>query len=242
MTTTTKHSNGRARSAASKMPKGIKNLGEVETVTCWVAPAELHGSAFNPEARTITSNLRGLKLSMQKFGFLPFFPIVADFNGVIMDGHRRQAAAMALGMDRVTASIVDIDGDKLWAEINSTQMPITGGQVMEALTKGLQTIPPKWGSQIERLRLIVGQEGVDDLGRRGVSPSVAKQAMQIGRYLDLETDIPFLAITVYWLVNHKHMSVIVRRAISEQVDPAVIQRCIRADRPMRADYRPSTVE
>lgn len=215
----------------------LKKIRNANAVTMIVKRDSLKPAAFNPQIRVQMQYLKDLRESMATDGFWEFCPILVDKNGVIIDGHRRWTAAGLLHIEEVPVTMVDADADELWAKYNGTRMDVSGKQAMQAIANGLRTAPTKYAGQIARLEDVVGIEGVKELGNRGVSPFVINQAVHIARYCGLADDKPFIGITVYWMVNNKRMSTISSRAINDQVDPTTIERAIRANRPLTADYR-----
>ncbi len=214
----------------------LKSLGKVEVVMCMVATDSLSGASFNPDIRTQLRELRDLRESMEKEGFWPFSPIIVDLNGTIIDGHRRWTCAKQLNISLVPVIIVDKDPDELWAKINGTRLDLTGMQAMNAMAHGLKTVPAKYVNQIDDLKRAVGEEGIIELGLKKISPSIINQAKRIARYCDQKHNDIFIGIVVNWLANHRQMNVLSTRAMREGIDPSILERLIRGDRPIQANY------
>lgn len=216
--------------------KKMQKTGVVDTVTIMVKRDTLRPSPWNPEIRTQLEYLKDLRESMATDGFWDFCPLLVDKSGVIIDGNRRWVVAKLLGIDDVPVTIVDDDADRIWAMYNGTRMNLTGPQALQAFASGLKTRPPKFAALIARLEAVIGEEGAKQLGQRGVSPGVINVARRVGRYCLLEDDKEFMRLTVFWLVNHSHMTTLVIRAIREGVDANILERAIRGNRPLTPNY------
>ena len=217
--------------------KGIKKLRGVDTITCYVATDSLKPAPWNPAIRVQLAYLHNLRDSMEADGFWEFMPILVDRNSTIIDGHRRWTAAKLLNLTEVPVTIVDADADEKWADINGTVMPITGAQALQAIASGMSSRPAKYEPMISKLEAAIGTDGLKMLGQRGKSPYVIHSALRIARYLGLEDNTAFVGQVVWWLSDHARMNMITSRAMNEDVPAEVIERAIRANRPLTANYR-----
>jgi len=213
----------------------LKNVKDVDTVTCWVKRNTLKPSEFNPPGRIQLKELTDLQASMKAEGFWEFAPILVDRNGIIIDGHRRWTVAGLLRMEDVPVTMVDADADELWSKYNGTRMTLTGRQVMQAVGAGLKTRPAKFAPLIARLEDILGHEGMMAIADK-ISPFLVNQAVRVARYCLLDDDKVFLGLTIHWLTNHPRMSTMSTRAIRDNVPPNILERKIRQDKPLTPDW------
>lgn len=216
--------------------KKLAKTGSVDSVTMMVKREDLKAAPWNPQIRVQIQYLRDLRASMEADGFWDFMPILADKNGVIIDGHRRWTVAKLLNIEDVPVTIVDDDADKIWSGINGTHMSLTGAQTLQAVSSGLKTRPPKFARLIAQLEDAIGEAGAKELGQRGISPGVMNVARRIARYCLLEDDREFMRLTVYWIVNNSRMSVVTARAINDGVDPNVIEKAVRGNKTLTTNY------
>ena len=230
------HENG--KDEAKRLHRAtLKKLKGVSTVTMYVKTNTLRPAPFNPAIRTQLAYLKDLRQSMSEEGYWEWMPILVDRNGVIIDGHRRYTVAMLLHIDQLPVTIIDAEADEMWAKINGTSMTMSGKQVLQAVSNGLEKWPPKYADQIARLLDILGPEGLKELGDKGVSPHIVNTALRIARYCDLGDDKPFLALCVMWLATHRMMNLVTVRAMKTEIDPTVVERKIRTDKPLESEYR-----
>lgn len=215
----------------------IKKLRGVDTVTCYVSIDSLKPAPWNPAIRVQLAYLHDLRDSIETDGFWEFMPILVDRNSTIIDGHRRWTAAKLLNLKEVPVTLVDADADEKWADINGTGMPISGPQVLQAISSGMKSRPAKFEPMISKLEAAIGAEGLQKLGQRGKSPYVINAALRIARYVGQEDNSIFVGQTVWWLTDHARMNSITTRAMNEDVPPEVIERAIRANRPLLPNYR-----
>jgi len=105
---------------------------EVEQVTL----ADMRPAPWNP--RTITGFQQdALVRSMQEFGVVE--PVVLNADGMILGGHQRYDAAVALGWESLPAVRVDLD-DKKARLLNLALNRISGDWDMPRLAEVLQAI------------------------------------------------------------------------------------------------------
>lgn len=216
--------------------KILRKLRGVDITLCYVKRESLSASPWNPSIRTQLRNLTELRESMEQDGFWEFCPILVDRHGVIVDGHCRWTVARELRIDEVPVFIVDLEADELWARYNGTRQEVTGAQALQAVTQGLDTFPPKFAKQLNRLRDVLTQEEFMELGKLGRSPHIINIAIRIQRYLGLEDDQPFLGITTMWLARNPRMSTMVTKAIRDGVDTSILERAIRINRTLETNY------
>lgn len=209
---------------------------KLDQVPCYVKRDSLKPAPWNPPIRVQLSYLRALRESMSNDGFWSFAPILVDRNGTIIDGHRRWTVAGLLHIEEVPVVIVDEDAQVIWAQFNDTHMALSGAQVMQAVANGLNARPARHAAMLARLEEVVGKEGIQYLSEANKSPYIINQAIRIATYCGLEDDNPFIGLVVYWLVEHRKMNQIVSQAIKENIDPSLVERRIRSNRPLTLEY------
>ena len=207
-------------------------------VILWVGVETLNAVPWNPEKRITRSSLMPLIRRITDEGFEAFRPILVSRDGFIGDGHRRWAAAKLLGYARVPVIFTDKTPQELWAG-NGGMKPLVSRDWLRAAVMGGVNAPVRTQEWITQLHIILGDEGMQYLVDRGVSPDTYRTVWKIGMHCK-NTDTRFLRKTVYWLVKHK-MIAKVKRALyvaddETPIDPRVLSKAIEDDRPIQSTW------
>lgn len=207
-------------------------------IILWVGVDTLTAVPWNSERRITRRSLTSLMRRISEEGFEAFRPILVSRDGFIGDGHRRWMAAKYLGYTRVPVVFTDKTKEDLWAG-NGGMKALTSRDWMAAAVMGGVKAPDRTQGWINELHSIVGNEGMDYLVERGVSPDTYRTVWKIGRHCK-NTDTKFLRKTVYWLVKHKMIGK-VKRAIyvaddEQPIDPRILAKAIEDDRPLQSTW------
>ena len=181
---------------------------------------------FNPPERTEAVKIRDLQKSIKEHGVLVDLLVTADMS--LVDGHRRYAAAKALGITTVPVKVVEGEYKELWAEVNATQRRPNGRGWMHV---ALQGAPIKDGVTKRHYDLLVdliGQEGVRWLIQRRVSPGIWDACRRVALYAGRTEDREFMRKTVFWLVDHK-AQLLINSAIDTGIAPGFLVQAIEND-------------
>lgn len=150
-----------------------------------VSVTELKCASFNPENRTTTSAISDLVRSIARKGILqPLLVARSDDGLTIVDGHRRTAAAVALGIDQVP--IMEVDGAvaELWVEANHATKAVNGKAWMVAAINGLppELLPTRYRKAYESVSRWFADE-VDLLQEQAWSPSLVELTIRLVAYI-----------------------------------------------------------
>lgn len=190
---------------------------------------------WNPARRTTPKALQPIIISMREHGFWPYQHLILGRDDVLADGHRRLAAAKAVGLPRVPVMRVDKAADVIWAEINGKRQEITASQSLEAIAHGLSVIPDRHKSEVEKFIQVMGRgpDGINAPLMAGVAPSIMDWARKTARYIGIDPDREPSQVKriIFWLRRHQ-MQKRVRAAMEDEIDPQTVIEFINADLPL----------
>jgi hypothetical protein len=214
----------------------IKSTKKVDSVFCYVKRVSVIFASWNPPARTDMRNIRGLVESMKADGFWPYCPVLIGADSVLIDGHRRLTAAGLAGVDDIPAIVVDAPAQEVWADINQNRASLTGAQFLQAVSLGLDYIPPRMERLYTILIELIGEVGLRRLAEKNIGPAIYRNVKRISVYCGQENDQGFMRDLLWWLVNYKGMQKIVEQAMKNDVRPEVILEAVTSNRPLAVLY------
>lgn len=194
---------------------------------------KLAPSAFNPPNRVSTKNIADLVESMKAEGFRWYDPIKVTENMVIGDGHRRLAAALSLGIDKVPILIVrGKNASEIWEESENGKRSISGADVIQAASRGLSKIPRRHKSVMSQIVKLGGQELIEYMAKHNKSTGLFTQARAIACYCNMGDSDEFTLHTIHWLIDN-NMTRMARFAMDLDIDRTRIILAIRDNRPLK---------
>jgi hypothetical protein len=201
-----------------------------------VALTELQPAAFNPPQRTADEAITSLLESIRQHGIK--VPLAITENGIIIDGHRRYACAVKLGLSTVPVvrhqASTPEEITALWWELCRSTRKLPPAEVLWFHTHGGK-VDGVIGDHIARLEAIIGVEGLERMAEKRVSPGIYTEAAKVANYCGRKQDNDFKARLIWWLVEHKQRLAV--RHVMELDGPAEsIIDAINEDRPIKLTY------
>lgn len=199
-------------------------------------PAELVPAGFNPSDRVTAKNLATLMKGITALGGV-VQPVIVSSDKRIGDGHRRVAAAIALGLSEIPVIVLPLGLQETWAWLNDSQKPIMGRDWVQVHYMGfsLENIPKRIQSQILRIKALIGDDGFAVLAEKNMTTAVLREATQTARYIDdVERKRPpdsLIAQCLMWLIVHNQQYA-ARRAREDEMSPAVLRYAIVNNQPV----------
>lgn len=146
---------------------------------------DLNSIGYNPEVRTKKSNLKEMEASLKEFGQIA--PLVISRDNVIIDGHRRVAAALNSGITSLWAVITDIDKATGFSEANRTSRKMNGRELFEAWRSGGK-LPKSVQKAYDELSTYLSQEDFDLIAdhRKDPMSTARNEVRPLLEYLELE--------------------------------------------------------
>lgn len=189
----------------------------------------LRGAPYNPGSRLEARKLRKLADSMDLIGLI--YPVVVTPDFMIVEGHRRTAAAKLLGWADIMCILTEEAPEQIYSSINRCAHNMTGNESLVAWLVEPRSIDPSWGRKYEKMMQVLGQDMVESLASEGYSYAIFDTAKRVGRYLgDMRPD--FLSETVVWLTSEGRAGV-VNRALPLKPPPEHLRMLIREDKPLK---------
>lgn len=192
-------------------------------------------AAFNPPDRTTARSIADLRASIKRVGII--YPLVITKDYDLVDGHRRLACAVALGMKTVPVIIRPDNQLELFYEVNQPQKKLTkADELWVYLSGGL--VRGEALANIQTLERMIGRDGLETLAEERTSPrGIVQIVKMLLRYTgkaepDFATgENKFANRAVMWLVYNRQ-TFAVRRAIAGHMSPNVIVSCIENGEPL----------
>lgn len=189
----------------------------------------LKDAKHNPKGRIEPKFLRGLMDSMDLIGQL--HPITISPNWVIIDGHRRRAAARLLGWKDVEVNIVEEDPLEVYRSVNNgSSKRINGNDALNIWLISAGAVPETTGTKIGEMAKFLGREYVIKVADAGYSVKFYHFARQLARYCEMD-DPGNVKTIIDWLINTAVIGQ-VQKAIETQSPSKVFLDAIRKNKPI----------
>lgn len=148
-------------------------------------PGELTTAPFNPKSRTERDKLKKLIDGIKEVGGI-IQPIIVSSDFQVIDGHRRLAAAKALGMTEVPVIVSPLSLQAGWRVLNTTSLGVVSKDWVQAhyLGYSLGNIPRKQRREIETIYRLIGEDGFANIAEAGMSSNVASEARYVAKYIE----------------------------------------------------------
>lgn len=175
--------------------------------------ARLRGNGFNPVMRVNkgTKKYKMLRESIRQYGIIE--PLIVSPDGLVINGHRRLACAIDLGLSEVLCVVTNRNAQQSWTESVVNQQGINGRQIIQATAQGLDPVylPQSIADAVLDLQDLAGPELYEEMAETGVSTYVRKAVNDACRYTGDDSH-DWRARVLRWIVRHK-MQLTVRKAI-----------------------------
>lgn len=189
--------------------------------------ADIVGADYNPENRVVGQHIRELADSMSRIGLI--YPIVVDEENVLIDGHRRVAAAMLLGWETIKAVVFpSSDRDQIYANVNATARRMVGKDALGVWLANSSAVSKKQSKVFEAMQESIGLALVKRVFKEGLSARVWNTACRISRYAGHQD----IASITTWLLDHAIIGQVMK-ALEAKEDPRVFLSAIQKNRPIR---------
>jgi hypothetical protein len=169
-----------------KMPTlgtpGVASGGRSYAPPTWklLDVAVVKQSMHNPKRRVGPSRLKELVRSMAEDGL--FYPVLVDTHNVLIDGHRRLAAAKLLGWETIPALVHGADPNRIYAAVNSTVVKMGGTDTLTVWLRNRNAVPARIAKVLASMEQVIGKKETLKLAERGLSARTYQTACRIGRY------------------------------------------------------------
>jgi len=200
---------------------------------------KLRPNGFNPALRVRKSSnkYKMLRESIRQYGIIE--PLIVSPDGLVINGHRRLACALDLGLTEVLCVVTNRNAQQSWTESIVNQQGINGRQIIQATAQGLDPVylPKPIADTVIDLQELAGPEFYSEMAMGGdVSTYVRKAVNDVCRYTGDES-YEWRARVLRWVVKHK-MQKKAREAIesdplNEEGGSERMRAAINRDAPLR---------
>ncbi len=209
--------------------RGKKRLVPGEKVL--VAIKDIQKASFNPPSRTEKAELSALAKSIKMVGIL--VPLILDTKFNLIDGHRRLAIAILMGLTHVECVIRDIDQRSGFKEINTTARAMIGNEVLHLYLVGGPLID-RCRNKVNRAEMILGRKLLVELQAEGYSLAPYGYAIQANTKIygkgEANINKEFVRKAVQWQMKYGVQAFSV--AVRGSTKPDVIKRAVMEDLPL----------
>lgn len=176
---------------------------------------DLVNADHNPKERSV-KNLTGLMKSLEKIGLQ--YPVLVTKDNVIIDGHRRVAAAKELGWEEIPVLVsATADVNTVYADVNATARKISSVQNLRIYLKNPDAVTAVIRERFDEMENVCGRKLLISLAKQGASLDYYKAAKAVRKYVGSD-DEDFLLAVLTWLVEHRN--IINVRAYIKMMRPA----------------------
>lgn len=195
-----------------------------------LAVVALKGRPYNPQRRVEATKLKKLAESMSRIGLI--CPIIVDGKNVVIEGHRRLAAAKLLGWEVIQAQVITgINPNIIYADLNSTSSRISGNDALTVWLEVPEAVSDRQAAKFKEMAETLGLSLVRRIQAEGYSAWIYNVAIRIAQYLSTKDEDVIKSI-VKWLLDLRMVS-IVRKSMEVQTPPRIIFDAIKRMRPIK---------
>lgn len=196
-----------------------------------IDPNLVHYSPYNPPERVSDHNVRALAQSMSKLGLI--YPVLVDPDNVLIEGHRRVAAARLLGWKTIRAYVMKGDRHRIYAEVNSTSKRMSGNDALGIWLQEPTAVTDYMSARFKSMEGHLGLSLVKKMHRAGLSLRAYNKAIRICHYCEQEPD--FLPLVLLWFLECETLGS-VQEAMARGVSPVVIIKAVRTLKSIKVRY------
>lgn len=197
--------------------------------------SKLKGAKYNPPKRGKDKGFTHLVKSLAAIGLID--PITITKDGMIINGHRRVAAAKELGWETIEAIVYigEASPEEVYAQVNATALKLNGHQNLQVYLHNPNAVTERARSNFAREAERYGVAMLKELAAKGMSLNILRTARRVAAYLDIEDDKQTKTIAK-WLILYRN-SRMVHAYIETQQAARPLLLAINANKAMKAVYR-----
>lgn len=184
---------------------------------------------YNPAGRTAERRVDDLVDSMSIDGL--YYPILVTAKYVVIDGHRRLAAAKRLGWKTIGAVITDLEPHGTYASVNSTSRKMGGNEALSVWMQEPAAVTPLLATRFKGMVGVLGFNRVKKMCKEGYSNQLYHQAVHVAKYCDRGDDHALVSDVVDWMMEHRVTSA-VRQAMAAGQPSSMILSAVRRNKPL----------
>jgi len=201
----------------------------------------LRFNGFNPHSRTMERSQKFKRLleSIRRHGVIS--PLLVAPDGLVIDGHRRLACAIKLGLQEVPCVITSKNAQETWVEAVFNQQGINGQQIVQTVAQGLSPVylPAAEAKRVLDLQAVAGADLFQQMAEEGISVGVRTALNNVCRYTS-DNSPEWRARVLRWLVKHKmqklQRDVIDSDPLNQDGTRERLRAAINRDDPLRATW------
>lgn len=207
----------------------------------WANVDSLEPRPYNPPGRTNEKIVKALADSIKRVGRIVYPLLVTrtktkSGKRMIIEGHRRLAAARLLGWTQVPVILTDDDDpDVIYAEVNGTSLRMSGVHALHVYLANPRAVMGKTRRTLEHAEKLVGRALMQELCSRGLAVATVRRAWDLMRYCNMKTP-DMVRKCLKWMLktgaNWKAHEVMVAG-----VPPEKILAHVRAGTPLKVTFK-----
>ena len=185
---------------------------------------------YNPASRIDRRSVRKLADSMADIGLL--YPILVDPSNVLIEGHRRLAAAKELGWKTIQAIVVKGDRNRIYGDLDATSKRRTGNETLRIWLAEPLAVVTQVRNRYAEVENLVGRRLLTRLAEAGMSYSAIRFAFEICGYCD-KNMAEHGELILGWIIRRRDNGVARYLMREEAIKPAKLWQAIHLDQPVK---------
>lgn len=210
----------------------VERDGKMEYQVVHLPVDALRSALYNPPRRA--EMVADLVRAIEKSGYMKPLDVTKD--NVIIDGHRRLAAARALGWKTVpVVRHPEENASVIYAALNSAVRRPSGNDNLYVFLSAPDAVNLGARRGMAAMQEALGIDLLQRLADSGGSIATYKQAAQIADYCGVRQDHEWLRAIVRWLLDTRQ-TYKVRKALEDGIDPRSLLRAVETGKVLRRGW------
>lgn len=180
-------------------------------------------------------NLDGLKDSISKYGVLRAIDVTSK--NVVIEGHRRTAAAFAVGLQTIPAIIIDgIDPAVFYREANGHVRRHSGVEALEVWLKNPDAVLPKVAAEMAAMVEVIGRPKAQRMAADGFSLATYAMTGRLIYHCGLTKTPKIIVRYLDWMMKHSSAGTVLQ-ALKANAPARLFIGAVRDGKPITMDFR-----
>lgn len=194
--------------------------------------SDLVKAGWNPPRRTEKGKYKALMTSIERIGLI--YPILVTKDLHVLDGHRRLASCVELGMEEIPVLFAyppeGVLPQQVFAEVNAYSVHLQGNDVLHIYLQDKSALTSPQLGKAEEAEQVLGRNMLRKLEKAGLSLQSYQWAKKVAVYCD-RFNPEFMRKVVEWIVLYRSSAL--RTALTVKMPAHELERAILKRRPIQ---------
>lgn len=190
--------------------------------------SDLVKAGWNPPKRTEKGKYKALMSSIEKIGLI--YPILVTKDLGVLDGHRRLASCVDLGMEEVPVLFAcppeGVLPQQVFAEVNAYSLHLQGNDVLHVYLHDKSALTSLQLGKAEEAEQVLGRAMLNKLEKAGLSLQAYIWAKKVADYCD-RFNPGFIQKVVEWILLYRSSAIRIALAIkmpAHELEMAILKK------------------